>query len=569
MKLPLRSLTGLWLCLLGWLILFPCCNKPEKAFYQKSSLSKKAMVVSANRFATQVGLEILNAGGNAVDAAIAVHFALAVVYPRAGNIGGGGFMLFRDTNNEISALDFREIAPSKAFADMYLDEEGQALTTLSQEGGLAIAVPGSVAGMWAMYQKLSPVLSWEQLLAPAIRLAEEGFEISALEAERLNEHQQMFRQWNDVRCPFIKDGKWRQGDKIIQTALAGTLGQIAMRGQDAFYKGALAEALVKAIKNKKGIIEVGDLEKYQPLWRVPIKQGFQQYEIYAMPPPSSGGITLAQIAKILEQYSMVQEEPLNPYNIHLIAEAARSAFEDRAAFLGDPDFVKINTERLLSPKYLEAKMKDYNPNVARKSKVITSGGSKESYETTHFTIVDHEGRCVSITTTLNSNYGSKLWIPDVGCFMNSEMDDFSIMPGVPNQFGLIGSEANAIGPNKRPLSSMAPSIVTRNGELVLALGSPGGPTIISTVLQIILNTLYHNMELSEAVQIGRFHHQWVPDELLLEERIAPEIEADLNTKGHTTRRVKRIGSVSAVRRHQSGMLEGAADPRDESHAQGL
>lgn len=552
------------------LILSVSCKSPDGRDIQKHSLSKKGMIVSASKFATEAGLSIMQQGGNAVDAAIAVHFALAVTYPRAGNLGGGGFLMYRDSTGQIQSLDFREKAPSASTRDMYLDSMGNKVPGASEVGGLSVGVPGSVAGMWEMHTLLKPSLPWEKLLQPAIRLAREGFPITQEEAIRLNEIQSKLKALNPPNCPFIKNNGWEEGDILRQEELAITLEQIAIAGKKAFYEGGIANAISQRILELGGIMTTNDMAAYDVKWRDPAKGKYRQFELYSMGPPSAGGTALLQIAGILERFSLEKDDPTSPYNVHLYCEAARSAFQDRAQWMGDPDFVKIPFHRITSSDYLQSKMQDYSPEKARKSGNLPSVVKKESYETTHYTVVDHAGRCVSITTTLNSNYGSQVWVPSAGFFMNNEMDDFVSAPNQPNQFGLIGSAANEIQPNKRMLSSMSPTIVTRDGELFLALGSPGGPAIVPSVWQTIMYVIDLDMELKDAVTTGRYHHQWVPDEIVLEKSIASRslIQA-LNAKGHKVREVTRMGAVNAVKRHENGMLEGVADPRDQSHARGL
>jgi len=548
------------------------CGGPDKEYFQKQSFSRKGMVVTAHHLATKVGLEILRKGGNAVDAGIATHFALAVVYPRAGNLGGGGFMVYRDHEGVVKTLDFREMAPIKAKFDMYINEEGGAVSS-SLEGGLSVGVPGSVAGMWAMWQELAPVLDFETLIAPAIELAEKGFQISEKEADRLNEYREAFLRYKAEGNPFLKETAWEAGDLLVQSDLAKTLRMIAKQGASAFYTGATAEAVVSAVQANGGIMTQSDLENYQVKWRDPIGVQYKQYQVYTMAPPSSGGIAISQTLKMIEPFSFDKKSLHTAYNVHLCVEASKRAFMDRAFYLGDPDFVSIPVDELLSGAYLFKKMESYRPGEA------TSVGThfkqdvqvdEESFETTHFSIVDSYGNAVAITTTLNSNYGSKVWVSGGGFFLNNEMDDFSIKLGEPNQFGLIGGEANAIAPRKRMLSSMSPTIITKDGQLYLVLGSPGGPTIISSVYQVFLNVSEFGMMLADAVALGRFHHQWVPDEIWVErDAFEKTLIQDLKKQGHQIKEVNRMGSVAAILRHATGSYEGAADIRDESHAQGL
>jgi len=549
------------------------CQSPDKEYFQKQSFSRKGMIVSAHHLATKAGLDIMRKGGNAVDAAIATHFALAVVYPRAGNLGGGGFLLYRDKEGKVKALDFRETAPAASGRDMFLDEDGNPVTGLSTEGGLAVGVPGSVAGMWEMYQSLETKLTFQELLAPAIELAENGFKISQDEADRLNTYREEFVRNNPFDMPFVKTQPWERGDLLVQKDLAATLRKIEQEGAAGFYRGENAELLANTVEQRGGILSLKDLSAYKTIWREPTKVSFKQYSIFTMPPPSSGGITLGQILKMMEPFSLESNTLHTSYNLHLFVEASKRAFADRAVYLGDPDFVPVPIAQLFNGKYLMEKMNSYSPEMATRVEQTLSGNVKvdmERFETTHFSITDTEGNSVSITTTLNGNFGSKVWVKDGGYFLNNEMDDFSIKPGAPNQFGLIGGEANAIAPGKRMLSSMAPTIIEKDGEFFMTLGSPGGPTIISSVAQVFLSVSEFGMILADAVAMGRVHHQWTPDEIWVErDRLSSRIIGELEAKGHSIKMVERMGAVAAIVRHQTGSFEGAADPRDESHAEGL
>lgn len=563
---------ALFATLIVFLIL--SCQGPDKEVYQKQSFSRKGMVVSAHQLATKIGLEIMRKGGNAVDAAIATHFALAVVYPRAGNLGGGGFLVFRNKDGDVKALDFRETAPFASGRDMFLDSTGNPIAMLSTEGGLAIGVPGSVAGMWEMYQKLQPNLPFQELLTPAIELAENGFEISQDEADRLNTYRDDFLRNNSSHeMPFLKPEQWERGDLLVQEKLAASLRKIAAEGAAGFYTGENAEALVETVIERNGLMSLKDLSDYRAIWREPTRISFKQYTIYTMPPPSSGGITLGQILKMMEPFSLDSNTMHTSYNLHLFVEASKRAFADRAVYLGDPDFVSIPTKELLSGKYLREKMKDYSPERASQVEQTLTGNvkvDKEHFETTHFSITDPEGNSIAITTTLNGNFGSKVWVPNGGYFLNNEMDDFSIKPGTSNQFELVSGDANAIAPEKRMLSSMTPTIIEKDGAFFMALGSPGGPTIISSVAQVFINVAEFGMVLADAVAIGRVHHQWIPNEIWIERnRVSENIIVELESKGHSTKMVERMGSVNAIILHQTGSFEGAADPRDESHAEGL
>jgi gamma-glutamyltranspeptidase/glutathione hydrolase len=551
-------------------LLTQSCTTPEKDVFQKHSISKKGMVVTAHYLATQVGLDILQQGGNAVDAAIAVQFALAVVFPRAGNIGGGGFLVFRNAEGDVKSLDFREKAPSDAFRDMFLTDSTKSIL----ESGLAVGIPGTVAGMWEMYHSLKPNLPFSDLLQPAIGMAREGFAITEAEAERLNTYKQLFLDNNDYPIPFVKEATWLTGDLLKQTELANMLERIAEEGPDAFYKGGNAIYLTQAVRNKSGIIRIQDMSSYKPVWRETVSSSFKKYTIHSMPPPSSGGLTLIQILKMIEPFSLELNAWESAYNIHLVVEASKRAFANRSIYLGDPDFVNIEQNKLLSAAFLTNQMLEYDPNFATEINAIEqklpAGLPKEHYETTHFSIVDAAGNAVAITTTLNSNYGSGIFVKEGGYFLNNQMDDFSIAPGIPNQYGLVGAEANSIAGNKRMLSSMSPTIIESDGELFMVLGAPGGPTIVSSVLLVFLNVAEFELPLAEAVASRRFHHQYLPDEIVVEDMgWNPEVLKSLEERGHKIRKIKSMGAIAAIRVLQDKTLEGAADPRDESHAQGL
>lgn len=529
---------------------------------------KNGVVVSAHPLASQAGLAVLKKGGNAVDAAIATYMALAVVYPRAGNLGGGGFALVRDESGEIESLDFRERAPGTADRDMYLDQDGNVVPNLSLAGGLSIGVPGSVDGMRVLHQKFGS-LSRSSLMEAARKIAAEGFAISKEEAGRLNGFKSDFVQWNQERIPFIKDDQWSPGDTLRQENLAKTLEQLQKQGWAAFYQEPLSEFIVQRVQEKGGIMTAEDFTDYKSVWRTPIRFDFDELEVYSMPPPSSGGITMAQILMALEPLQL--ENAHSVEDIHAIAEAERRAFADRSVHLGDPDFVDIPKDTLLSKTYIAKKWEDFNPQRASKSEQIKEGQfdwSRESFETTHLTVADAKGMVVSITTTLNSNFGSKVFVPELGFFLNNEMDDFSAKPGVPNQFGLLGNEANAIEPGKRMLSSMTPTIIEKNGKFYMALGSPGGSTIITTVAQVILNIERYGMNLTEAVAHPRFHHQWWPDVIMMEKSFDPQTKKSLENMGHQTKSLDRIGLVEAVLHDNKGFI-GVSDPRGEGAASGF
>lgn len=530
----------------------------------KEAKAEAAMVVTPHPLASAVGLKILKQGGNAVDAAVAVQWAMAVVYPRAGNIGGGGFMLIRRANGEAASLDYREKAPALASRDMYLDAQGNVVEGLSISGHLASGVPGAVAGLFEAHARHGK-LPMAKLMNPAIELAQKGFAISHGEADRLNAYQADFRKYNEAPNPFFKD-KWQAGDLLVQSELARTLQLIRDNGPDGFYKGETAREIVAEMKSANGIISLDDLAAYQAKWRKPISGQYKQYRILSMPPPSSGGVALVQMLDMLEPYPLAQWGFHSTQTVHTMAEAMRRAYADRAEHLGDSDFYTVPVDSLLAASYLQQRMAGFSPDSATLSQSILAGQFKltlESFETEHTSIVDQEGNAVSVTTTLNSNYGSKVWVSGAGFFLNNEMDDFSVKPGVPNQFGLVGAEANAVAPGKRMLSSMTPTIVEKDGKLFMVLGAPGGSTIITGVLQVFLNVVEFGLPLDQAVSAGRFHHQWLPDQILMENNALSEsTTAALTAKGHRFQTAKAIAVVKAIVRLPDGRLHGAADPRN-------
>ncbi|MCB0652993.1 MAG: gamma-glutamyltransferase [Saprospiraceae bacterium] len=530
----------------------------------KSMVSDSAMVVSAHPLATTAGVDILRKGGNAIDAAIAVQFALAVVYPRAGNIGGGGFLVYRSNTGQTAALDYREKAPQKAGRDMYLDEQGNVIENMSTLGHWAVGVPGTVAGMVAAHEKYGK-LPMETLLAPAIELAKNGFGITEQEANRLNEFQEAFKKVNDKPNAFIRPN-WKAGDLLVQSQLAKTLERIRDLGMAGFYEGQTAQKIVDEIQSGGGIISLQDLKDYRAVWRDPIIETYKNYKIISMPPPSSGGVALAQLLKMIEPYPIELLGFHSKETIHLMAEAERRVYSDRAKHLGDIDFYEVPMEQLLDSFYLAGRMSDFSMDSATISNTVNAGNFnmlKESFETTHTSIVDREGNATSVTTTLNSNYGSKVVVDGAGFFLNNEMDDFSIKPGVPNQFGLLGAEANAIQPGKRMLSSMTPTIFEKNGKLFMVAGTPGGSTIITAVFQVFVNVAEFHMPLDQAIEAKRFHHQWLPDEILIEEgSLTDQQKSDLAALGHQFREVKYMAIVKAIQVLDNGRLQGCGDPRN-------
>ena len=537
-------------------------------------IASKAMVVSAHPIASNVGKEIMEKGGNAVDAAVAVQFALAVVYPGAGNIGGGGFMVSRMADGTANTLDFREKAPNAGGRDMYLDENGEVISNLSTRGHLAAGVPGSVAGMVEAHKKYGK-LDWAELVQPAIDIASKGWVLTAREASGLNGNRKSFMDLNTVMPDFFlaEEGQeWKEGDLVKIPELAKTLERIRDNGRDGFYKGETADLIVAEMKRGNGIISHEDLEQYEAVWRTPIQGTYGEYEFISMPPPSSGGIALAQLFGTMENYKLSKMDFHSTEAVHLIVEAERRAYADRAAHLGDPDFYDVPLKGLQDQNYIKDRMKSFDPNKATPSSEVSAGkpAPAESMETTHFSIVDPMGNAVSITTTLNGGMGSKVFVGGAGFLLNNEMDDFSVKPGVPNMYGLVGGEANAIAPGKRMLSSMTPTIVSKDGKLFMVVGTPGGSTIITSVFQTIINVTDFGMGMQEAVAAPRFHHQWLPDQVTYErDGLSAEVLQALEAKGHKFRTTGAIGRVDAILVMPNGKLEAGADPRGDDAASGF
>ena len=555
------------------LTMFVCfsCIQTKNIVAPTGTISSKDMVVSASPQATSVGSQILAQGGNAIDAAVAIQFALAVTYPRAGNIGGGGFAVIRLQDGESRTLDFREKASRHASRDMYLDADKNVIQGLSLKGHMASGVPGTVHGMYRLHQWKGK-LSWREVLQPAIDLAEKGYIVSELQASVLNRFHQQFLEVNRHDIPLIHKGGWKKGDRIYFSDLAQTLSRIRDKGSDGFYKGKTAQLIVQEMESGNGLIDYEDLERYQSKWRLPLIGQYKNYTVLTMPPPSSGGVALIQMLKGLEKVPLDNYSHNSSSYTHYLAEVEKRAYADRATFMGDPDFAPVPVNMLISDTYLKDRMDDIQKNKATPSSDIKEGNVEviESVETTHFSIVDREGNAVAITTTINSYFGSKVWIDGAGFFMNNEMDDFSAKPGVPNQFGLIGNEINSIQPEKRMLSSMTPTIVEKNKELYMVLGSPGGSTIITTVLQTLLNTTEFGMSMQEAVNAKRFHHQWMPDVILHETNtFSHDVLSKLRNMGYTFQDRGVIGNCDAIMVHKDGLLEGAPDfTRGDNQAKG-
>jgi gamma-glutamyltranspeptidase/glutathione hydrolase len=522
------------------------------------------MVVCATPGAAAVGLSILKKGGNAVDAAVAVQFALEVTHPEAGNIGGGGFMVYRSSKGQTNTLDFREKAPAAANADMYLDNEGEVIPNMSLYTHKASGVPGSVDGMFEAHRKLGR-LKWAQLVQPAIDIARNGFKITRRLAADLNREQEQFKQLNAGKTYLLKDGGWKEGDLLVQEDLARTLELIRDNGRDGFYKGIVAGQIVEEMKNGNGLITKRDLENYHSVWREAITGYYKNYKIITMPPPSSGGIALLQLLKTVEKYPLHRWGHNQDSTVQLMVEAERRVYADRSKYLGDPDFYKVPVDSLLNPAYLELRMKNFNWESATPSSSIQPGTfvGYESDQTTHYSIVDAEGNAVSITTTLNDTFGSKIFVKGAGFLLNNEMDDFSAKPGVPNMFGLLGGKANSIQPGKRMLSSMTPTIIEKEGKLFMIVGTPGGATIITSVFQTILNVIEFDQGMQQAVDSKRFHHQWLPDKVDAEKgAISDTVKSILEKKGYKIIVHGTIGRVDAILKTATG-YEGGADPRGD------
>jgi gamma-glutamyltranspeptidase/glutathione hydrolase len=524
-----------------------------------------AMVVSAHGLASDIGRDVLAAGGNAFDAAVAVNFALAVVYQQAGNIGGGGFMVYRLADGQTGALDFREKAPLAADKNMYLDAEGEVIKGLSLAGHLAVGVPGSVAGMVALHEKFG-TLPWDVLVRPSIYLADEGFELSEKAARMFNRYQADFARLNRHQPIVVRDQKWRAGERLAFPDLAQTLSRIAKFGHDGFYAGETARLLVDEMRAGGGLITQADLNAYQAVWRQPVRFDYRGHKIISMPPPSSGGLALAQLLQGASAYDVAALGHNSAAHIHLMTELQRRTYADRATHLGDTDFVDVDMAGLMAANYIAARNADIVPDRKTDSKTIRPGlvNVIESVETTHFSIIDPMGNAVAITTTLNGNYGAKVVVKGAGFFLNNEMDDFSIKPGYANQFGLVGDDKNAIAPAKRMLSSMTPTIVEKDGRLKLVVGTPGGATIITSVFQTISNIIDFNMTAQQAVHARKSHSQWQPDFVMLEKgtlNIGNMI--GLMRRGHQPYSwphfTYALGRVEAILVHPDGRLEGAAD----------
>ncbi len=547
-----------------------CFWSTASVYAQSFQVGRNGMVVSASSIASQVGVDVLRRGGNAVDAAVAVGFALAVVFPEAGNIGGGGFMLIRTPTGAITALDYRETAPGKATPQMYLAPDGSVIPNLSTEGALAVGVPGAVRGYEAAWRKFGK-LPWKKLVSPAADLARNGFPVTYYVHQGIAANQPLMQRFPASQAMFFPDGKVPEIGQLIRfPALARTLRLIAQKGAGEFYEGATARQLVQALTQAGGIITLEDLKQYKVVERAPILFNYRGYQIASMPPPSSGGICLGQILQMLEPFSLSEYGFQSSTVIQIMVEAERRAYANRAYYLGDPDFVKIPLKQLLDPSINVSVTSSFNLDQATPSAAVSHFVFPESEETTHFSVIDKDGMAVASTTTLNGSYGSGFVAEGTGILLNNEMDDFAIKPGVPNMYGLLGAEANAIAPNKRMLSSMTPTFVMHNDSLCWILGTPGGGTIITTIAQVIVNLIDFRMTLPKAVDAPRFHHQWLPDEVYYERNaFSPDLLNILESKGYHLTPRSAIGDVNAIAvDRQNGYYLGMPDKRRQSAAAG-
>jgi gamma-glutamyltranspeptidase/glutathione hydrolase len=523
------------------------------------------MVVCAYPDAAEAGLNILKKGGNAVDAAVAVQFALAVTFPEAGNIGGGGFMVYRPAKGDANTLDFREKAPAMASQNMYLDSVGNVIPNMSLSTHQASGVPGSVDGMVEAHRKYGR-LKWAELVQPAIDLARNGFKITKRMASDLNHAGAEFRKLNEGKSYLVRDSAWKEGDLLVQEDLAKTLEQIRDKGRAGFYDGIVADEVVAEMQSGKGLISKTDLQNYHSVWRKALTGNYKDYKIITMPPPSSGGIALLQLLQSVEKYPLSRWGFNRDSTVQLVVEAERRVYADRSKYLGDPDFYKVPVDSLLKPAYNLSRMSNFSWDKATPSASIQPGKffGYESDQTTHYSIVDRDGNAVAITTTLNGGFGSKIFVKGAGFLLNNEMDDFSSKPGVPNMFGLVGGKANSIQPGKRMLSSMTPTIIEKDGKLFMVVGTPGGSTIITSVFQTILNVIEFDQGMQQAVESKRFHHQWLPDVVNVERKgIDSATRTKLEQKGYKIIEGGPSGRVDAILKTKWGYYEGGADPRGD------
>lgn len=558
------------ICFLALFLISGCRETPSPVIMGRNITTGHGMVVSAHPEASETGVLILQKGGNAIDAAVATEFALSVCYPEAGNIGGGGFMLIRMSDGSSDVIDYREKASLGAYRDMFLDEKGDLKEGSSTETHLAAGVPGTVDGMIKVHGKYGR-LSFREVIQPAIDLASKGFPVTEDQAGSFNRNKDYFLKMNAKPPAFVKDREWKKGDILRQPELAATLERIRDNGREGFYSGKTAEMIIREMKRGNGIISEQDLAEYKAVFRKPLSGEYRGYRIITIPPPSSGGIILLQLLKMLEPWPLQESGFHSIKAIHLIAEAEKRAFADRAEYAGDPDFIDVHTSVLLDQEYLKRRFNDFNIGMATEAKNVKAGmlPGFESEETTHYSVVDKDGNAVSATTTLNNLFGSSIVVEGAGFLLNDQMDDFSVKPGTPNMYGLVGGEANSISPGKRMLSSMTPTIVEKEGKLFLVAGSPGGSTIPTTVFQVITNVIDYKMDISQAVDTGRFHDQWLPDYIIFEEgSIDSLVLKGLKGMSYNLKEQSRIGSVNAIEILPDGKIKAGADRRGYNTACG-
>jgi gamma-glutamyltranspeptidase/glutathione hydrolase len=532
----------------------------------KEQSFQKAAVTSAHPLASMVGAAIMKDGGNAFDAAIAVQFTLAVVYPGAGNIGGGGFLLSRNKEGVLMGIDYREAAPSKASRDMYLDDKGNPIDGMSKLGASAAGVPGSVAGMFSAHPFAKKTM--KQLLQPAYELAAGGFVITESEARSLNGERKNFIKYSAQASAFTRKEQWKAGDTLYQPELAATILRIQQNGKAGFYEGETAAMIVEEMKNSQGVISLEDLKMYTPKFRKPIEFDYRGHHIISFAPPSSGGILIAQMMQMIAPYPLTTMGANTFESVSLMVEAQRRAYADRAEHMGDPDFWKVPTTTLTSNAYAQERMKDFQPGVAGNSKMVQAGVAKESEETTHFSVIDEAGNMVSVTTTLNGGYGNKTIVGGAGFLLNNEMDDFSIKPGVPNMYGALGGEANSIQPGKRMLSSMTPTLVIKNNQPYITIGTPGGTTIPNQVYEGLVNIIDHNMSLKAAIDAPRFHHQHIPDNINVEADFPEKTINTLKEKGYIVNKRYAFGRMDGIMILPNGNRVAAGDKRGDDSVAG-
>lgn len=561
--------------LLSLLVFSSCSEKTKEPTIDPFNYSivkkvngEKAAVVSAHPLASEVGKLILKKGGNAIDASIAMQYALAVVYPNAGNIGGGGFMVCHDKHGYNHTIDFREQAPLAAHKDMFLDKEGNAVSTMSQDGHLSVGIPGTVGGLFLAHKKFGR-LPMQDLVAPAIKLAKEGFAITEMEAKGLERVAKDFQKYSTVASAFLKEEKWQAGDVLIQEDLANTLQRISDQGQAGFYEGETADLIVAEMKRGGGIITLEDLKNYEPIEREPVEFSYKGYDIVSMGLPSSGGVLLQQMLRMLEAYPIKEYGFQSVEAVQLMVEISRRAYADRTEHMGDPDFVSVPLNKLLDKDYILQRMSDFTPGKATLSSVVQGGLSlaQEKEETTHLSVVDEEGNAVSVTTTINGLYGSRVVVGGAGFILNNEMDDFSAKPGAPNLFGLLGTESNAIEPGKRMLSTMTPTIVLKNKKPFLVLGTPGGSTILTSVFQTIINIIEFDLSVKDAINKPKFHHQWQPDLIYIEEGFSESVKNNLEEMGYKFKVRSPIGQTEVIMIFDQGIVA-VGDKRGDDSAAG-